>query len=178
MVISNKDFEKWRDRDILPMTIPRPGHADLAAAIKYGYKDLRLGLERASARETAARVAVGAVCRRFLAQFGMVVGSYVLSIGSVSAEIPDSSDYDDLFRRAESSPVRCPVEQCSDAMVEEIRFAQEAGDTLGGVVPMRRTERPAWSGQPRTVGSAAHRTVDGCCSFHPGHKRSRVRVSF
>jgi chorismate synthase len=133
MLISNKDFEKWRDLHIPPMTIPRPGHADLAAAIKYGYKDLRFGLERASARETAARVAVGAVCRRFLAQFGIVVGSYVVSIGSVSAKLPGSSDHGDLFRRAEASPVRCPAEQYSEAMVEEIRLAQKAGDTLGGV---------------------------------------------
>ncbi len=133
MVIPNKDFEAWRDRDILPMTIPRPGHADLAAGIKYGYKDLRLGLERASARETAARVAVGAICKKFLASFGISVGSYVVSIGSVSVDIPDSSDHADLFRRAESSQVRCPDEQSSEAMIEEVRRALQAGDTLGGV---------------------------------------------
>ncbi len=133
MVIPNKDFEQWRDRDIPPMTIPRPGHADLAAGIKYGYKDLRLGLERASARETAARVAVGAICKKFLASFGVSVGSYVVSIGTVSVDVPDSSDYGDLFLRAESSRVRCPDKKSSEAMIEEIRQAREAGDTLGGV---------------------------------------------
>ncbi len=131
--VPNKDFEAWRKRDVPPMTIPRPGHADLAATVKYGYKDLRVGLERASARETAARVAMGAVCRKFLAQFGMIIGSYVIAIGSAAANIQDSAVHEDLFRRAEASPVRCPDEQASAAMVEEIRQAREAGDTVGGI---------------------------------------------
>jgi chorismate synthase len=133
VVIANKDFQAWSKRDIPPMTIPRPGHADLSAAVKYGYRDLRLGLERASARETAARVAMGAVCRTLLAQFSAAIGSYVISIGPVAANVSDSADHEDLFRRAEASPVRCPDEQASAAMIEEIRRAREAGDTLGGV---------------------------------------------
>ncbi|HTY23949.1 MAG TPA: chorismate synthase [Desulfomonilaceae bacterium] len=133
MVIPNKDFKAWSERDIAPMTVPRPGHADLTAAIKYGYGDLRLGLERASARETAARVAVGAICRKFLARFNVTIGSYVLSIGTVAANISESSNHEDLFRRAEASPVRCPDEQSSEAMLGEIRQALGAGETLGGV---------------------------------------------
>ena len=74
LLIDNRDWANWRDREIRPMTVPRPGHADLAGAVKYGYRDLRLALERASARETAARVAVGAVCRRLLAELGMTLG--------------------------------------------------------------------------------------------------------
>ena len=121
VVIPNKDFQAWSKKDIPPMTVPRPGHADLTAAIKYGYRDLRIGLERASARETAARVAMGAICRKLLVQFGVIIGSYVIAIGPVAANIQDSADHEDLFRRAEASPVRCPDEQASDAMIEEIR---------------------------------------------------------
>src|SRR5512143_2738623 len=85
--IANLDYRAWAERDIAPMTAPRPGHADLTAAIKYGYRDLRPGLERASARETAARVAVGAVCRKLLAEFGVRLGSYVVAIAGVTARL-------------------------------------------------------------------------------------------
>ena len=81
--VQNLDHAKWRERAIEPMTIPRPGHADLTGAVKYGYRELRLALERASARETTMRVAVGAACRALLAQFGVTVGGYVVSIGQV-----------------------------------------------------------------------------------------------
>src|SRR5512147_1549138 len=91
--IDNLDYEKWKDRDIEPMTIPRPGHADLTGAIKYGYRELRLALERASARETASRVAVGAICRKFLGEFGIVIGSYVVAIGPVSANLSEEVGY-------------------------------------------------------------------------------------
>jgi chorismate synthase len=73
--IINLDYAKWRERMIEPFTVPRPGHADLTGAVKYGYRELRLSLERASARDTAARVAIGAVCQQVLAQFGLIIGS-------------------------------------------------------------------------------------------------------
>lgn len=133
MIIENKDFAAWLERDIAPMTIPRPGHADLTAALKYGYRDLRLGLERASARETAARVAIGAVCRRLLESFGIVIGSYVLSIGAVRATMSADPDFPDLFSRAETSSVRCPDREAGEKMLAEIAGARAAGDTLGGV---------------------------------------------
>ncbi|MGO9571272.1 MAG: chorismate synthase [Desulfomonilaceae bacterium] len=133
LVIANKDFIAWRDRVISPMTIPRPGHADLTSAIKYGYRDLRLGLERASARETAARVAMGALCKKFLAHFQVAIGSYVLSIGAAEAKLPEQPDFAPLLLQAEASPVRCPDEEATRAMIEEIRKAKEAGDTLGGI---------------------------------------------
>jgi len=85
--IVNLNHEDWRGKAIDPFTAPRPGHADLTGAIKYGYNDLRKSLERASARETAARVAVGAVCKHFLNQFGIKVFGYVTSIGDVSADL-------------------------------------------------------------------------------------------
>lgn len=133
LTIDNLDHAKWADRDIAPMTIPRPGHADLTGAIKYGYKELRLALERASARETAARVAVGAICRKFLGEFGIVIGSYVVSIGAVDADVSDEVSYLDRFALADQSDVRCPDAEAASKMHAEIRAAMEAKDTLGGI---------------------------------------------
>jgi chorismate synthase len=131
--IDNRDWANWQDKEIQPMTIPRPGHADLTGAIKYGYRDLRLALERASARETAARVAVGAVCQRLLAEFGIIVGSYVVQIGSVAADLPDDMDYAQRFALAEENDVRCPDAGRAQAMHQAIRQAMSDRDTLGGV---------------------------------------------
>jgi chorismate synthase len=118
--IPNLDYVKWRSKDIDPMTIPRPGHADLTGAIKYGYRDLRLSLERASARETAARVAAGALCKQYLGKFKIVVGSYVASIGTVRAQIPAEMSYRERFSAAETSDVRCPVPEAAQAMRQHI----------------------------------------------------------
>jgi chorismate synthase len=131
--IENRDHLKWRGKQVDPFTTPRPGHADLSGAIKYGYRDLRPALERASARETAARVAVGAVCKQFLSQFGVRIGGYVVSIAEVEAEIGEMP-FAERFKRAETSEVRCPDVQSSAAMSERIRRAMEERDTLGGVI--------------------------------------------
>lgn len=133
MQIKNRDWANWRERDIRPMTIPRPGHADLTGAIKYGYRELRLALERASARETAARVAVGALCQRLLAEFEVTVGSYVVQIGSISAALPDTLTCPNRFAQAEGNDVRCPDPVAAEAMHACIREAMAAKDTLGGV---------------------------------------------
>lgn len=133
MQLENKDWANWRERDIPPMTIPRPGHADLTGAIKYGYGDLRLALERASARETAARVAVGAVCQRLLAEVDITVGCYVVRIGRASAALPEELSYTQRFAQAEESDVRCPDLVAGKAMYACIREAMAAKDTLGGV---------------------------------------------
>jgi chorismate synthase len=133
LTIDNLDHEKWKDRDIAPMTVPRPGHADLTGAIKYGYRELRLALERASARETAARVAVGAICRIFLGEFGIVIGSYVVSIGSVEVQLGDETGYLDRFSQADQSDVRCPDSVAAEKMHAEIRATMEAKDTVGGI---------------------------------------------
>ena len=130
--LENRDHANWKGRPVSPMTIPRPGHADLTAAMKYGYGDLRLSLERASARETAARVAVGAVCRKMLAEFDIVVGSYVVEIGSAIAD-PDGMSYESRFEAAEASDVRSPTEDGTSEMHDEIRAAMQAKDTLGGI---------------------------------------------
>lgn len=131
--IENKDWANWRTKDVAPMTIPRPGHADLTGAVKYGYGDLRLALERASARETAARVAAGAVCRRLLREFGVQVGSYVVQIGSAAVDLSPDLPYPERFARAEESDVRCPDGAAAEAMHARIREAMAAKDTLGGV---------------------------------------------
>jgi chorismate synthase len=134
VLIRNRDWENWRDRDIEPFTIPRPGHADLVGAVKYGYRELRLSLERASARETAARVAAGAIAKAFLSSFGITVGGYVIAIGGIKAHVPPEMPYSERFLRAEASPVRCPDEEASIAMQARIRSIMEQKDTLGGII--------------------------------------------
>jgi chorismate synthase len=131
--IKNRDWANWRDRDIAPMTIPRPGHADLTGAIKYGYRELRLALERASARETAARVAAGALCQQLLREFDIMVGSYVVQIGTAEAALPDGLPYLERFERAETNDVRCPDPAGAQAMHDCIREAMSVRDTLGGI---------------------------------------------
>lgn len=138
LTIQNKDWKNWAEKDIPPLTIPRPGHADLTGAIKYGYRDMRLSLERASARETAARVAVGALCKCLLAAFDIQVGSYVTAIGSVSATLPDEMDYPARFTAAEADEqgTRCPDPQAAAAMRQHIYDCMQARDTLGGIVEL------------------------------------------
>src|SRR5687768_11938463 len=133
MLVQNADHVKWKGKAIEPMTAPRPGHADLTGAVKYGYKDLRPALERASARETTMRVAVGAVCKHFLAQFGITVGGYVASIGEVQADLGDMP-YEERFLRAEESDVHCPVESYANQMRAEIEKTIHGRNTLGGIL--------------------------------------------
>ncbi|NPA31790.1 MAG: chorismate synthase [Chloroflexi bacterium] len=133
ILIPNRDHAKWRGRAVPPFTTPRPGHGDLAARLKYGYRDLRPGLERASARETAARVAVGALCKQLLAQVGIRVGGYVVAIGPVQATaLPE--DIPTRWQQAEANPVRCPDPAAAEAMQAEIERAKRERDTLGGVI--------------------------------------------
>jgi chorismate synthase len=133
LIVQNDDHVKWKGKAVEPMTAPRPGHADLTGAVKYGYKDLRPALERASARETTMRVAVGAVCKHFLAQFGIIVGGYVSSIGEIQADFNDMP-YEERFKRAEESDVRCPIESSAAQMRDEIEKTIHGKNTLGGVL--------------------------------------------
>ena len=133
MLVENLDHIKWKGKAIEPMTSPRPGHADLTGAVKYSYKDLRPALERASARETTMRVAVGAVCKQFLSRFGIIVGGYVSSIGEIQTDFGDFS-YEERFTRAEESDVRCPVETSAQKMRDEIEKAIHGRNTLGGIL--------------------------------------------
>jgi len=145
LLVENADHVKWKGKAIEPMTAPRPGHADLTGAVKYGYRDLRPALERASARETTMRVAAGAVCKHFLAQFGIVVGGYVASIGEVAADFADMP-YEERFARAEGSDVRCPIEDAAVRMRAEIEKTIHGKNTLGGILEIVALNVPAGLG--------------------------------
>ena len=142
--IQNRDYANWEERmnpwpvdaEVAEVHLPRPGHADLAGIQKFGFSDVRNVLERASARETAARVACGALAKGFLADFGVRVFSHVVQIGSVRAPAPDAIEPDD-FASVDESPVRCLDAGASDAMVEEINTARKANESLGGVFEVR-----------------------------------------
>lgn len=144
LTIANKDWENWTDVMSVSgdkpagvrVTAPRPGHADLPGYLKTGTDDVRDVLERASARETAARVAAGAVARALLAEVGVEVFSWVSSIGEVSADVPE--DPSSVDRAAvEASDVRCPDEAAAVRMREAIDAAGAAGESLGGTFFVR-----------------------------------------
>ena len=144
--LQNLDYAKWAERDITAITTPRPGHADLTGAIKYGYGELRLALERASARETAVRVAVGGICKQFLATFGIEIGSYVVSIGDAEAIPPAELSYADRFAVAESNDLRCAVETAVSNMRQQVRATMDAKDTIGGIFEVVALNVPAGLG--------------------------------
>ncbi len=131
--IANLDYRSWQTKQIAPFTVPRPGHADLTGAVKYGYRDLRLALERASARETAARVAVGALCKCLLAEFGIIIGSYVTMIGGVTVGSLEHLPYPERFAIAESNDVRCPDPETVEPWHARIWETMQARDTVGGI---------------------------------------------
>ena len=140
--IKNKDWENWQEimryepgkipEDKLVLK-PRPGHADLPGFIKYNHSDVRNILERASARETAMRVAVGAVSRIFLAEFGIRLASRVTAIAEVKAENDKELPLEEINRLTEQSEVRCLDPEAEKLMIERIKKAQQEGDSLGGV---------------------------------------------
>jgi chorismate synthase len=147
--IENKDWANWRRRweagDLPRITVPRPGHADYAGTVKYGLDDARLISERASARETAARVAVGALARQLLAEFDVSVGSFVSAIGGVQAEVPALA-HPEIWSLAEKSDLRCPDSRTAERMRQRIDEAREAGDSLGGVFHVTATGVPVGLG--------------------------------
>ncbi len=160
--IGNKDWENWENAwsagDLPPVFVPRPGHADYAGMRKYGLNDARPILERASARETAARVAVGAAARLLLREFGIDVGSTVCSLGAIDASIStEARTWAEIWALAERSPVRCADDEASCRMVEAIDAAADAKDSLGGRFTVVAT------GVPVGLGSHAHwdRRLDG-----------------
>ena len=169
LVVRNRDWENWESTmaveraETAPdnlVTCPRPGHADLVGVMKYGHDDIRNVLERASARETAARVACGAVAKRLLAELGVKIVSHVVSIGTIRARgflEGELREIDAIAEAAESSPVRCAHAEASQEMIREISAAAESGDTLGGTVEVIS------SGLPPGLGSYAQwdRRLDG-----------------
>ena len=132
LMIKNKDWENWQEKEYSPLTISRPGHADFAGAIKYGFKDVRKVLERASARQTAMRVAIGSVASSLLEEFNIEIYSYVLRIGQIKAKRITSFNQE-VKEKINKSPVYCIDGIASIGMCREIDRAREKGDTLGGV---------------------------------------------
>lgn len=133
MLVENLDYKNWKDKTVPPQTIPRPGHADLAGATKYALDDLRMVGERASARETTMRVAAGSLARQLLAQFGIVVGSYVTEIGGEVADLPDLP-YPERFARAQSSDVGVYDERSAERIRKRIHEVMHSKETAGGIV--------------------------------------------
>jgi chorismate synthase len=155
ILVRNRDFENVRAlMDPLhgsgpAITRPRPGHADFAGALKFRHRDLRNVLERASARETAMRVALGEIARQYLGVFGVTVFGFVFQIGDVAAgEVGQDTD---ILRRTES-PVRCPDVDASERMVARIDKAKADGDTLGGAFELRAAGMPVGIGSNRQPG--------------------------
>ncbi len=144
ILVANRDYANWEERmnpwpvdaDVDEVHLPRPGHADLVGAQKYGHDDIRNVLERASARETAARVAAGSIARGFLAALGVGVHSHVTQIASVRAPERESLTPDD-FAAVDDDPVRCLDAEASAAMVEEINRLRKANESLGGTFEVR-----------------------------------------
>jgi len=143
LIIENKDFKTWQKRmsidpndrgEAVVVTRPRPGHADLAGVLKYNLEDIRDVLERASARETAARVAIGALAKQLLLPFDIDVLGYVVSIGSIECKMPEGLTIAELRERSEASQVRVLDPQAEAAIIAEIDACKKTGDTLGGVV--------------------------------------------
>ncbi|HEX6229639.1 MAG TPA: chorismate synthase, partial [Solirubrobacterales bacterium] len=144
VLVANRDYANWEDRmnpwpveaEIEEVHLPRPGHADLVGAQKYGHSDIRNVLERASARETAARVAAGSIARGFLTALGVSVHSHVTQIGSVRA--PERADLTPAdFEKVDDDPVRCLDPEASAAMVGEIDRLRKANESLGGTFEVR-----------------------------------------
>ncbi|MEE9523597.1 MAG: chorismate synthase, partial [Thermodesulfovibrionales bacterium] len=170
LVIENRDWQNWtegmsvdaeHEGSIEPVTRARPGHADLCGALKYDQGDIRNILERSSARETAMRVALGAVARKLLEEFGIRIGSYVTQIGarkvrSKRQKMTEKQLFE-MFEKAESSSVRCPDEKGTAEMVEIIDEAKREGNSLGGIFEVFA------AGLPVGLGSHVqwYRKIDG-----------------
>ncbi|SHK03073.1 chorismate synthase [Tepidibacter formicigenes] len=167
--IKNKDYENWEkymkttgeiDIQSKKVTKARPGHADLVGALKYDFEDIRNVLERASARETAARVAVGAICKEFLSKFNIDFTSHVVQIGK--QKIQKSFFFDYIKEKSELSQVRCVDENFEKLFIEEIKKGKEEGDSLGGVFEI------IIKNVPLGLGSYAHydKKLDSTLSAH------------
>ena len=148
--IKNKDWENWKDKDIEPYVVPRPGHADLIGTAKYDLNDIRLVLERSSARETAMRSAIGAIAMQILESMGISIYGYVSSIGKIDYRYSNDFSLDEMRKLTDDSPVSCPDADKSNQMEKEISDARKKKDTLGGSITTIAT------GVPPTLGSYVH----------------------
>jgi len=199
LLIPNRDWENWRlpmsvepihgatDEELRRVKLPRPGHADLVGVLKYDRRDARDILERSSARETAARVAVGALARQLLAQFGIDVASHVVSLAGVDVRRLETTDYpDDVNAAVSSSPVRCLDPEAEARMIEAIDAARAAGDTVGGIfeviargLPVGLGSHIAWDRRLDTRLAAALMSIQAMkgVEIGLGFEASRLRGS-
>ncbi|MEH7391088.1 chorismate synthase [Bacillus sp. JJ1474] len=163
LVVENNDWKHWTkimgQDPIAPeeeeeikrkITRPRPGHADLNGALKYGHRDMRNVLERSSARETTVRVAAGAVAKKLLAELGINIASHVLEIGGIKSAVREYETLEKLKEISEDSPVRCIDPDAAQQMMKAIDDAKEQGDSIGGIVEV------IVEGMPPGVGSYVH----------------------
>ena len=148
--LNQEDWKNWKDKDIEPYVVPRPGHADLIGTAKYNSSDIRLVLERSSARETAMRCALGAIAAQILESFEINICGYVSGIGKVDYVQEKIIDLQDLQSKVTDSPVSCPDEKAGKDMENEILEARKKKDTLGGSITTIA------SGVPPTLGSFVH----------------------
>ena len=163
ILVKNKDFKihPQKDDGLDPLVVPRPGHADLSGFFKYQEKDLRNILERASARETAARVVIGAICKQLLGNFNIKIKSFVIGVGRVYSH-QKPKNVEEIERRTENSSLNCIDPEKEKLMIEEIEKAKKEGDTLGGVVEV-------WAeGVPPGLGSFMHfdRRLDAKLAYY------------
>ena len=189
LLIENRDWANWqeamdpsaRPEGYRPVTVPRPGHADLAGALKYGHRDLRDVIERASARETAIRVALGAIAKQFLGAFGIAIASHVVQIHDVRSRVNALElglPLEELNARADRSPLRCLDPEAEREMIARIDRAKERGDTVGGVFEVVAV------GVPVGLGSYVHwdRRLDGriaqALMSIPGMKGVEIGLGF
>ena len=166
LIIENTDWENWKEKmaveeitsEIETVTVPRPGHADLAGHYKFGHKDLRNVIERSSARETAMRVGLGAIAKLLLSECGITIGSHVISINGARLSSPDDELSPlEINELADASRVRCIDDESSEKMVDAIKLAVKNKDTVGGVFEV------VAAGLPTGLGSYTHwdRKLDG-----------------
>lgn len=157
--IQNRDWENWKedrmshhppDNPVKEVTLPRPGHADLAGIQKYGFTDIRNVLERSSARETAMRVAIGSICKVFLGELGIEIASHVTQIGPVRSKVDLKEISGNINDLADASDVRCLDTKAAEQMIRHIDETRRAGDSIGGVFEVLA------SGVPVGLGSYTH----------------------
>lgn len=168
LYIENMDYRNWQgimgaeaaDLEVKQVLRPRPGHADLAGAMKYRHEDMRNVLERSSARETAARVAVGAVCRKLLEEFRIKIYSQVLAIGTVSCSAVDIGEQPHLAVAVDESPVGCADPEAARLMMEAIDEAKASGESLGGCFEIE-----------------VHNVPPGLGSYSEGERRLDARLA-
>ncbi len=196
LLVANRDWENWTrvmqvealsdeeaaeleaaaadgNKRATPVTRVRPGHADLAGALKYGFRDVRNVLERASARETAARVAAGGVARAFLRELGVEVWSFTAEVGGVAVDPARATLPRD---EADASPLRCPDPEAEAAMIARIDEARSNGDTIGGVFEVVAHGLPIGLGSVRPVGPPARRRARRGGDEHQHRQGRRVRA--